>query len=112
MKKKIITALLALTLILGLTGCEMTPNQFTGEWHGVLTTLQINDDYTWVYGQLPWVFDRGTWVFNGDETITLISNDGTESIATKGYDNFGEQKHYLYWRNRYFYEPEKEDSTD
>ena len=66
------------------------------------TTLQINDDYTWVYGQLPWVFDRGTWVFNGDDTITLIRDDGTESIAKRCYDVDNEQ-FYLLWEDSKYY---------
>ena len=49
-------------------------------------TLCIYADYTWAYGMLGLALEWGTWIHNGDNTITLIREDGYESIAKKKYD--------------------------
>lgn len=108
MKKRLLSILLGLIVVLGIVGCsfEPEPEDFVGEWRGImLMTLNIYADYTWTYGQSVWVFERGTWIHNGDNTITLIREDGSESIAKKKYDRESESS-YLLWEEDEYYKVE------
>ena len=100
MKKKIITALLVLTLILGLTGCDFSPKPelFVGKWVNEQSILNINEDYTYtwdiVISGLLLNSEKGTWVLTGRDTITLFSDNGFEYSVERFYDDW-EEKYYL-----------------
>ena len=97
MKRRLLSILLVLMVVFGLIGCDFTPKpeDFVGEWWGfAMMKLGVYDDFTWTYGQINSVFDRGTWFHNGDNTITLIRDDGYESIAKKGWDKESD-RYYL-----------------
>lgn len=86
MKKRLLSILLGLIVVLGIVGCSFypEPEYFVGEWQGfALMTFNIYADYTWTYGQSIWVFERGTWIHNGDNTITLINEDNNEEIIAE-----------------------------
>lgn len=105
MKKRLLSFLLGLIVVLGIVGCsfEPDPEDFVGEWQGS-GTLYIYADYTWQYGMLGFALEWGTWIHNGDKTITLILENGSESIAKKEY---GESESvYLLWKGGYYYKVE------
>ena len=106
MKKRLLSILLGLIVVLGIVGCsfEPKPEDFVGEWQGS-GTLCIYADYTWAYGMLGLALEWGTWIHNGDNTITLIREDGSESIAKKEYDRESESS-YLLWKEYKYYKVE------
>ncbi len=105
MKRRLLSILLVLIVVFGLIGCDFTPKpeDFVGKWVGtIMMTLNLYDDFTWTHGQVIWIFERGTWFHNGDNTITLVYEDGSESIAKKCYDKESE-KRYLVWNDDKYY---------
>lgn len=84
MKNKILLALAVLVLAFSLVGCGPSADQFVGEWKNIVhDCYKIFDDGAYSYdGYLNWGYYTGTWVWNGDNTATLVDDEGNELIAT------------------------------
>lgn len=84
MKNKILLALLVLVVAFSLVGCGPSADQFVGEWkNNIHDRYNIFEDGTFLYeGWITWTEYTGTWIWNGDDTATLVDEDGNELVAT------------------------------
>lgn len=84
MKNKILLALAVLVLAFSLVGCGPSADQFVGEWkNNIHDRYNIFEDGTFLYeGWITWTEYTGTWIWNGDDTATLVDEDGNELVAT------------------------------
>lgn len=93
MKNKILFALLVLVVTFSLVGCGPRVEFFIGKWEkeysGLLDSMgwyELFSDGTWTSlssGGLGWIEHTGTWTWNGDNTATLVDEDGNEFTATR-----------------------------
>lgn len=88
MKRKVISFLFGLMLILGVMGCEPYASEslFVGSWESsgfMFSTYSIYKDNTWSWNYLGLIGESGKWFHNGDNTITLINEDNNEEIIAE-----------------------------
>ena len=85
MKKKILTVIILGLFLVGMTGCGIKTNKYTGIYHDDDNddTLTLNDDYSCLYGEK---YSECTWIDNGNSIeFTYVSYTFYEDK----YENFG-----------------------